>query len=113
MSSSEHPRGSVRIEPGAKRIRIFVQGVIVADTVRPLYVWEKPFYPAYYLPAADVRTDLLIASGTVTHSPSRGDGQHFTVKVDGDERVDAAVQYTNSPIEELRDHIRFEWDAMD
>jgi len=60
-----------------------------------------------------VRTDLLAPTATTTHSPSRGDAQHFTVKANGEERVDAAWQYPQSPIEELRDCIRFEWRAMD
>jgi len=107
------PRGRVRTEPGAKRIRVFVGGTAIADTVRPLYVWESPHYPSYYLPAADVRTDVLVPTETVTHSPSRGDAAHFTVRVGDDERVDAAWQYRESPIEELRGHIRFDWDAMD
>jgi uncharacterized protein (DUF427 family) len=106
-------RGLIRVELGAKRVRAYVAGVAIADSVRPLYVWETPFYPSYYLPAADVRTDLLDRTSTVTQSPSRGDAVHFTVRVDGDERVDAAWQYRASPIEELRDHIRFDWDAMD
>jgi uncharacterized protein (DUF427 family) len=101
------------VEPGAKRIRAYVAGVAIVDTVRPLYVWESPSYPSYYLPAADVRTDLLEETSTVTHSPSRGDAAHFTVRVDREERVDAAWQYRDSPIEELRDHIRFDWDTMD
>jgi uncharacterized protein (DUF427 family) len=106
-------RGRVRVEPGAKRIRAYVSGVAIADTVNPLYVWENPSYPAYYFPAADVRTDLLVPTATVTRSPSRGDAAHFTVRVDGDERVDAAWQYRESPIEELRNHIRFDWAAID
>jgi uncharacterized protein (DUF427 family) len=106
-------RERIRLEAGAKRVRAYVAGVAIADTVRPLYVWESPFYPSYYFPAADVRTDLLDPTSTVTHSPSRGDAVHFTVRVDGAERVDAAWQYRASPIEELRDHIRFDWDAMD
>jgi uncharacterized protein (DUF427 family) len=106
-------RERIRLEAGAKRVRAYVAGVAIADTVRALYVWESPFYPSYYFPAADVRTDLLDPTSTVTHSPSRGDAVHFTVRVDGAERVDAAWQYRASPIEELRDHIRFDWDAMD
>ena len=106
-------RGRVRVEPGAKRIRIFVSGVAIADTIHPLYVWENPSYPAYYIPVADVRMDLLDPTATVTHSPSRGDAATFTVRVDGDERIDAAWQYRESPIEELRDHVRFDWGAMD
>jgi uncharacterized protein (DUF427 family) len=105
--------GLVRVEPGQKRVRIQVGGVIIADTTRPLLVWEIPYYPAYYVPAADVRTEHLVETGTVTHSPSRGDARHFTVKADEEERVDAAWQYAESPIAELRDHIRFDWNAMD
>ena len=106
-------RGRVRVEPGAKRVRVLVDSVVIADTVRPLYVWETPHYPAYYLPVADVRTDLLERTATETHSPSRGDATHFTVRVGDDARVDAAWQYESSPIEALRDHIRFDWNAMD
>jgi uncharacterized protein (DUF427 family) len=106
-------RGRIRTEPGAKRVRIFVAGVAVADTSRPLYVWEFPYYPQYYVPVADVRMELLEPTPTVSHSPSRGDARHFTIRVGGVERVDAAWQYAESPIEELRDHVRFDWDAMD
>jgi uncharacterized protein (DUF427 family) len=102
-----------RFEPGAKRIRVYVAGVAIADTLHPLYVWENPSYPAYYIPVADVRTDLLVPTGTITHSPSRGDAVNFSVRVGAEERADAAWQYRESPIEALRDHIRFDWPAMD
>ena len=46
---------------GAKRVRAYLGGELVADTTRPLLVWEKPYYPTYYFPAADVRTELLDA----------------------------------------------------
>jgi hypothetical protein len=72
--------GRVRVEQGAKRVRAYLGGEVVADTTRPRLVWEVPSYPAYYFPVEDVRTDLMIATATVTHSPSRGDAQHFTIK---------------------------------
>jgi uncharacterized protein (DUF427 family) len=106
-------RGRIRIEPGAKRIRAYLGGEVVADTTRPILVWEVPYYPAYYFPAADVRTDLLEVDGGVAHSPSRGDGRSFTVRAGGMEALGAALRYEDSPIEELRDLIRLEWDAMD
>ena len=56
-------RGDVRIEPGAKRVRTYLGGELVADTIHPLLVWEVPYYPTYYFPAADVRTELLTADG--------------------------------------------------
>ena len=106
-------RGRVRVEHGTKRVRAFLGGELVADTVRPLLVWEKPYYPTYYFPAADVRSELLRPDGGVVHSPSRGDGESFTVRAGGKEVAGAALQYEQSPFEELRDAIRLDWHAMD
>jgi uncharacterized protein (DUF427 family) len=106
-------RGRVRVEQGAKRVRAYLGGELVADTTRPLLVWEKLRYPAYYFPVSDVRAELLEADGGVARSPSRGDGRTFTVRAGGEERPAAALRYADSPFEALRDAIRLEWDAMD
>src|SRR6266566_8845983 len=92
----------MRIEQGAKRIRAYLGGALVADTTRPLLVWEVPYYPTYYFPADDVRGELLQAEDTVKHSPSRGDGQTFTVRAGGKQAVAGALRYPESPIPELR-----------
>jgi uncharacterized protein (DUF427 family) len=105
-------RGRVRLEQGAKRVRVYLGGVLVADTLAPVFVWEIPYYPAYYIPRKDVRVDL-VASGNTDHSPSRGDATLYTVKAGGKEAVDAARIHQDSPIEELRDLVRFDWAAMD
>jgi uncharacterized protein (DUF427 family) len=105
-------RGRVRLEQGAKRVRVYLGGVLVADTLAPVLVWEVPYYPAYYIPRQDVRVEL-IPSGNTDHSPSRGDATLFTVKAGDKQAVEAARVYQDSPIEELRDLVRFEWAAMD
>jgi uncharacterized protein (DUF427 family) len=106
-------RGRVRIEEGAKRVRAYLGGEVVADTTRPMLVWEKPYYPAYYFPVADVRTELLEADGGVARSPSRGDGRTYTIRAGGKEAAGAALRYEDSPLEGLRDLIRLDWDSMD
>jgi uncharacterized protein (DUF427 family) len=113
MTGTAEKRGQVRIEPGAKRVRAFLGGELVADTTRPMLVWEVPYYPAYYFPVEDVRTDLLESDGGVARSPSRGDGATFTVQAGGKRVAGAALRYETSPIERLRDLVRLEWDAMD
>ncbi|MGH3518518.1 MAG: DUF427 domain-containing protein [Haloechinothrix sp.] len=105
--------GRVRVEPSAKRVRAVFAGQVVADSNRPLLVWEKPYYPTYYLPQADVRTELIVPSGQTRHSASRGDGQLASLKVGDREATDAVLSYPDSPIEQLRDHVRLEWGAMD
>jgi uncharacterized protein (DUF427 family) len=106
-------RDGVRIEDGPKRVRTYVGGELIADTTRPKLVWEVPYYPAYYFPREDVRAELLTPNGRTRHSTSRGEAQNFTVKGGNREADDAAWQYPESPIEELRGLIRFDWDAMD
>ena len=111
MSDATKARGRVRIEAGAKRVRAYLEGHLVADTLRPLYVWEIPYYPAYYLPRADV-TATLVDTGEVKRSPSRGDGHRHDVRVEGAVAAGAALTFPDSPFDELRDHVRLDWDAM-
>jgi len=112
-ATTSEARGRVRVERGAKRIRAYLGGELVADTIRPVLVWERPYHPSYYFPREDVRTELLTADGGIAHSPSRGDGHTFTVKAGGREAPGAASRYEESPFEALRDAIRLDWDAMD
>jgi uncharacterized protein (DUF427 family) len=57
----------VRTEDGAKRIRAFLEGRVVADTRRPKLAWEVPGYPAYWLPEGDV--DLSALPETAVRRP--------------------------------------------
>lgn len=105
-------RGRVKVETSQKRVRAYVSGHLVADSRRPVLVWEIPYYPTYYLPLADVRAKLE-ATGTVEHSPSRGDATHYDVVVDGVTVPAAARRHLDSPIPDLRDLVVLRFDAMD
>jgi uncharacterized protein (DUF427 family) len=103
----------VRAEAGAKRVRAFFGGVVVADTRRPWLVWEKPYYPTYYFPEADVRTDLLVDTGEVDRTPSRGEASVLSVRVGEREAAGAARWYRESPLADLKGTIRLDWGAID
>src|SRR5262249_30448004 len=92
VAMGEKSRGSVRVEPSPKRVRVYLNGELVADTKRPFLVWERPYYPTYYLPEADVRA-TLIPCGETEHSPSRGDGEVLHVKVATATAERAALRY--------------------
>ncbi|WP_331272747.1 DUF427 domain-containing protein [Motilibacter deserti] len=102
----------MRVEPSPKRVRALVDGVAVADTRSALLVWEKPYYPTYYVPRADVRAELA-DTGRVERSPSRGDGHVLDVTVAGRTVPDAALAYPDSPMPELRELVRLDWESMD
>ncbi|ACZ00066.1 DUF427 domain-containing protein [Thermomonospora curvata] len=103
----------VRIEPSAKRVRAYLGGEAIADSLRPFLVWEVPYYPTYYFPVEDVRTDLLVPEEESKPSPTLGEGRVFTVKTEKATAPKAALRYPDSPVEALRGLVRLEWDAMD
>ncbi len=102
----------VRIEANPKWIRGFLRGKIVVDSTNARLVWEVPYYPAWYFPLADVEADLK-ENGETLRSPSRGEGTRYDLIVDGRFVSDAAWRHLDSPVEELRDLVRIEWDALD
>ena len=104
-------RGRVRLETGDKRVRAMLGGIVVADTTSPLLVWEIPYYPTYYFPAADVRTDLLVETGETKRSPSRGEATLLTVKAGGSEGQ--AYTYPDPKIEGLAGHYALVWKSME
>ena len=105
-------RGRVRVEHGRKRVRAYLGGELAADTTRPLLVWEVPYYPTYYIPAGDIRAGL-VPTGAIDHSPSRGDAEVFDLYTPAATAPSAALRYASSPVEELREAVRLDWDAMD
>jgi uncharacterized protein (DUF427 family) len=103
--------GSVRVEQGPKRVRVYLERQLVADTTRPFLVWEWPYFPTYYIPASDVHADL-VPTGTTEHSPSRGDGEVYDLKVGSATAEAAALIYPDSPLEALRSLVRLNWNSM-
>src|SRR5256714_15133585 len=103
---------AMRVEQGAKRVRAYLGGTAVADTVRPLLVWEIPYYPTYYFPATDVREDLMHADDRGDREA--GDREQLTFRVGEREAPAAATRLGDAaPSEQLRNTVRLEWSAMD
>jgi uncharacterized protein (DUF427 family) len=113
LSAPAGRRGTVRVERSAKRVRAYLAGAVVADSLAPLLVWEVPYYPTYYFPESDVRAELVADGDPDLHSPSRGDARTLTVLAGSARARGAAARYEDSPIEELRGTVRLQWDAME
>jgi uncharacterized protein (DUF427 family) len=106
---------TLKFEPTRKRVRILLGGELVADTTDALLVWEVPYYPAYYVPARDVRAELIpaqSAAAEIKHVAALGDPEVLTVKVTAATAEGGARRYPASSVAELRDFVRFEWAAM-
>jgi len=106
------PVGQNHTAPVARRVRATFDGVTVVDTTRAIYVWEHPYYPQFYIPAADVDTSLLSHDG---RGKKTAQGMWSVQSLAHGERTGAgAVRLLTEPaIEGLEATYRFEWDAMD
>ena len=108
---TEPTTGAVRMETGLKRVRAYLGTELVADTKAPLLVWEIPNYPAYYIPVADVRAELMVR-GEFERRPRLGEAELLDVKAGQATAARAARRYRDSPVAELRDAVRLDWAAM-
>jgi uncharacterized protein (DUF427 family) len=100
------------VEPVPRRIRAYLGGEKVLDTTRALYVWELPYYPQYYIPASDVRRDLLIPEGHAQET-GRGKAELHGLRVGEVHKPRAAKLITESAIEGLTGTVHFDWKALD
>jgi uncharacterized protein (DUF427 family) len=70
-----HPRDPyTRVDAVAssRRVVLTVDGTVVADSSRPVAVFETSLPARWYLPREDVRTDLLVPSASTTRCPYKG-----------------------------------------
>ena len=100
------------VEPVPRRVRAELGGEVVLDTISALYLWERPFYPQFLIPAADVDPAALVDERHA-HNLSRGRVARIGLRAGGAERAGAGHRYLESPIAGLAGTIRFDWAALD
>lgn len=74
------------VEGVPRRIRAMLGNRAIADSTSAVYVWEHPYYPAFYLPEADIDAEVLA-------------------------ELDAAGQVHRD--DAVPDHVKLAWDALD
>jgi uncharacterized protein (DUF427 family) len=105
----------VRLEPNHRRVRVFVDGIAVADSSNSIYVFELGHLPIYYFPKHDVRFDVLEHTDHTSHCPRKGDAEYWSIVV-GDRRIDNAVWGYPIPLEgapDLSGYVAFYWNKVD
>ena len=113
--SSHLSEGGVRIEPSPRWVRVIFNGQVIADSKHIQLLYETGQLPVYYFPREDVRTEYLIQTEHLTHSPLLGDAAYWTVKV-GEKFAEYAAWTFSHPLPnaaELQNSITFDWDQMD
>jgi uncharacterized protein (DUF427 family) len=66
--------------PSDRHVQVFVEGELVADSHRPVAVFETSLPTRWYLPKEDVRMDLLEATDSETGCPYKGFARYWSVR---------------------------------
>jgi uncharacterized protein (DUF427 family) len=78
-------------------VEVRVAGVLVASTDHPVLLDETGLPTRYYLPAADVRTDLLHKTNFHTECPFKGTASYWSLTL-GDTTHDGIVWAYETPL---------------
>lgn len=98
-----HPRSlyhRVDAIASSRHVRVTLAGETLAESTRPMALFETDEPTRFYLAQADVRLDLLEPSETVTTSPYKGNAVWFSARIAGELHPDVAWTY-RLPIPQL------------
>lgn len=93
MGHARDPHKRVDVVEGDRHIEVSVDGTKLADSVRPLVLFETMLPTRFYLPADDVDMDLLEPSETVSYCPYKGYARHWSATIGGRTKNDVAWAY--------------------
>lgn len=87
------PYHLIDVRPSSRHVRVVIDGETVAETERPVLLFETGLPTRYYIPKMDVRTDLLIPGDRTTHCAYKGTAPHFSVQFDNNVVENVAWHY--------------------
>ncbi len=104
--TAEHP---ITITPTSGRVRVRVNGELVADTRAALGLQEATYPVVHYIPIADVNPKVLDRSTSRTYCPYKGDAGYYNVTV-GNLTVEDAIWTYEQPypaVAAIAGHVAF------
>ena len=110
---SPYPRSE--FEPSPKRVRVYFDSQIVADSKNMMLLREPDHLPLYFFPETDVHTDFLKSSDHTSQSELKGKGKYWHVQVSDKVADNAAFTFSNPTGNgpNLEGFIAFAWNKMD
>ena len=101
FSEPKNPYVRVDTLPSSRHVKVTWNGQVVAETRKPTIIYETGVNPRYYIPALDVRLDLLVPAARRSSCPYKGFASYWSVVVDGVEATESAWGYP-TPFREAR-----------
>jgi uncharacterized protein (DUF427 family) len=94
------PYTRVDVAQSSRHVRVVVGGKTVAETDRPVLLFETGLPTRYYIPKVDVRMDMLKPSKQHTECPYKGVASYYSVEA-GEEVYENIAWYYPFPYPEV------------
>jgi uncharacterized protein (DUF427 family) len=93
------PLTRVDVLPSERHVRVELDGEVVAESRRPHALFETHLPTRWYLPADNVRSEMLVPSDTVTRCPYKGTASYWSVQTPEALHRDVAWYYPDPVVE--------------
>jgi len=115
MIFSVMPDHRTEFEPSPRRVRVYFNNQLIADSRQMMLLRETNHLPLYYFPKQDVQMNFLIPSDHSTHSDHKGEATFWDVQVGEKNAKNAAFTFRNPTGNDpqLENYIAFKWESMD
>lgn len=100
------PRSHIVTRPAGKRVRVTLNGEVLADSRAALEMQEGSYPPAFYVPRQDVRMERLVRTAHTTHCPYKGDASYYSI-ADGPENAVWSYERPYDEMADIRDLLAF------
>jgi uncharacterized protein (DUF427 family) len=107
-----HPRDPfhrVEVRGSSRQIRVESGDTVLAESDRPVMLFETGLPTRFYLPPEDVQMELLESTATLTSCPYKGEAVYWSARVPGGLRQDLVWSYPHPlpEVDGIRDRIAF------
>jgi uncharacterized protein (DUF427 family) len=109
------PEHRVDLSPDTRHVRVVFAGTVVADSTAALRCEETGHGPVYYIPAKDMRLDLMKKTEHTTYCPFKGTASYWSLEAGGKNSENAIWGY-EAPYDEtarLAGHYAFYGNRVD
>jgi uncharacterized protein (DUF427 family) len=93
FSEPRNPYVRVDALASSRHVKVSHAGEVVAETTKPVLLFETGVATRFYVPAVHVRLDFLARSDRSTSCPYKGFASYFSITVDGSELENSAWTY--------------------
>jgi len=98
IPGSDHP---IAIESNPNRVRVSVDGLVIAETDHALTLREADYPPVQYIPRIDADQSLLRPTDHHTYCPYKGEASYLSINAGG-RIIDNAIWTYEQPYDAVR-----------